>query len=171
MADRRLEKAGLPGDGRYVGDYTSRGGDRRFVGWVQPTGHTPFTVGCTHPTNVLPLPARSVEWRACFSGFRGRVLPGRTPTGTRWHHSTVPPVLSRSVALSPRGAKAVRHAPKGDEWYEARDLRIVPVDSHDPEVSKSLRRFARLERPFQSGEQSPATPVGRKQNERAVSCA
>ncbi len=42
-------------------------------------------------------------------------------------------VLPRSAVSSRRGAEAGRHAPKGDESYEASDLRIVPVDSPDPE--------------------------------------
>jgi hypothetical protein len=41
--------------------YTSRGSDRVIVGWVQPTVLTPFTVGCTHPTNVSTLPARGIK--------------------------------------------------------------------------------------------------------------
>ena len=47
---------------------------------------------------------------------------------------------------------------KGDEMYEARDLRIVPVDATDPEVRINFRRFARLESPFHSGEQAAASP-------------
>ena len=47
---------------------------------------------------------------------------------------------------------------KGDEMYEARDLRIVPVDSPDPEVRTNRRRFARLESRFHSGEQAAARP-------------
>ena len=67
-------------------------------------------------------------------------------------------VLPRSAVPSPRGAEAGRHAPKGDELYEARDLRIVPIDSPDPEVRTNLRRFARLESRFHSGEQAAASP-------------
>ncbi len=43
---------------------------------------------------------------------------------------------------------------KGDEMYEARDLRIVPVDSPDPEVRTNPTRFARLESRFHSNEQA-----------------
>ena len=45
---------------------------------------------------------------------------------------------------------------KGDEMYEASDLRIVLIDSPDPEVRTNLRRFARLESRFHSGEQASA---------------
>jgi hypothetical protein len=37
-------------------------------------------------------------------------------------------------------------------------LRIVPVNSTDPEVRTNLGRFARLESPFHSGEQAAASP-------------
>ena len=37
--------------------YTSHGNDCVIVGWVQPTGLTPFAVGCTHPTNGSQVPA------------------------------------------------------------------------------------------------------------------
>jgi hypothetical protein len=47
---------------------------------------------------------------------------------------------------------------KGDELHEARDLRIVPADSPDPEVRTNLRRFARLESRSHSGEQAAASP-------------
>jgi hypothetical protein len=33
------------------------GSVRAIVGWVQPTGPTPFAVSCTHPTNGSPVPA------------------------------------------------------------------------------------------------------------------
>jgi len=46
---------------------------------------------------------------------------------------------------------------KGDEMHETRDLRIVPVDSTDPEVKADFRMFARLQRPFHSGEQARAS--------------
>ena len=50
--------------------YTSHGDDGVIVGWVQPTGLTPFAVGCTHPTNGSPVPAcgiRSIKKVAFFS--------------------------------------------------------------------------------------------------------
>jgi hypothetical protein len=47
---------------------------------------------------------------------------------------------------------------KGHELYEARDLRIVPVDSPDPEVRTHPSGFARLEIRFYSGEQATASP-------------
>ena len=52
---------------------------------------------------------------------------------------------------------------KGDELYEARDLRIVPVDSPDPEVRTNLRGSPGLKAVFilASG---GGEPVGRKQN-------
>jgi len=56
------------------------------------------------------------------------------------------------------GPKLAGMPAKGDEMYEARDLRIVPVDSPDPEVRTNLRRFARLESRFHSGEQAAASP-------------
>jgi len=37
--------------------YTSHGDDCVIVGWVKPTGLTPFAVGFTHPTNGSPVPA------------------------------------------------------------------------------------------------------------------
>jgi hypothetical protein len=40
-----------------------------IVGWVQRTGITPITVGCTHPTNTQPL-ARLLRSR----GLNGREL-------------------------------------------------------------------------------------------------
>ena len=57
-------------------------------------------------------------------------------------------VLPRSAAPSPRGAELAGMPSKGDELYEARDLRIVPVDSPDPEVRTNPRRFARIETLF-----------------------
>jgi hypothetical protein len=56
------------------------------------------------------------------------------------------------------GPKLAGMPAKGDELYEARDLRIVPVESLDPEVRKNRRRFARLESRFHSGEQAAASP-------------
>jgi hypothetical protein len=55
---------------------------------------------------------------------------------------------------------------KGDELYEARDLRIVPVDSPDPEVRIDPSRFARLESPFSFWQTDGSEPAGRKQNAR-----
>jgi hypothetical protein len=56
------------------------------------------------------------------------------------------------------GPKLAGMPAKGDESYEASDLKIVPVDSPDPEVRINLRRFARLESSFHSGEQAAASP-------------
>src|ERR1035441_9357011 len=42
--------------------YIAHGNDGVIVGGVQPTGLTPFTVGCTHPTKGSPVPARGIIW-------------------------------------------------------------------------------------------------------------
>jgi len=42
-------------------DYTSHGDDCVIVGWVKPTGLTPFAVGFTHPTNGSPVPACGIS--------------------------------------------------------------------------------------------------------------
>jgi hypothetical protein len=58
------------------------------------------------------------------------------------------------ISSRTRLAEAGRHAPKGDESYEASDLRILLIDSPDPEVRTNLRRFARLESRLHSDEQA-----------------
>ena len=50
--------------------YTARGGDRVIVAWVQPTGITSFTVGCTDPTNGSPVPARARHTAKFFAAGR-----------------------------------------------------------------------------------------------------
>jgi hypothetical protein len=96
--------------------------------------------------------------RAWFTGSRGRILPGRTPTGTRWQDSTAPPFCPARRFPAPVGPKLAGMPSKGDEMDEASDLRVVPVDSTDPEVRTNFRRFARLESRFHSGEQAAASP-------------
>jgi len=96
--------------------------------------------------------------RAWFTGSRGRILPGRTPTGTRWQDSTAPPFCPARRFPAPVGPKLAGMPLKCDEMDEASDLRVVPVDSTDPEVRTNFRRFARLGSRFHSGEQAAASP-------------
>jgi hypothetical protein len=46
----------------------------------------------------------------------------------------------------------------GDEMYDARDLRIAPVDSTDPELRTDFRVLTRIESPFHSGKRAAASP-------------
>ena len=68
-AERRRTHRHLESGSRRHGhavNYTSHGHDGVIVvivGWVQPTGLTPFTVGCTHPTNGSQVPACGVTSR------------------------------------------------------------------------------------------------------------
>jgi hypothetical protein len=87
---------------------------------------------------------RRSGWRAWFSGFRGRVLPRRTRTGTRWQDSTAPSFFLTRPFPAAAAPKLAGMPSKGDELYEARDLRIVLIDSPDPEVRSNPSRFTRL---------------------------
>jgi hypothetical protein len=70
--------------------------DGVIVGWVQPTGYTPFSVGCTHPTNGSPGPIISMRRSQSNIGTR-RTNHHRETSKSRWDGSRVPLALVRQI--------------------------------------------------------------------------